>query len=154
MTLSGLRPVGMPGVVDYLHQARVGGAAASADHVRDLGGMAAVLKKARGREVLRAADETLQDDDGDFGRGAEPDETPRTSAASGHSTDERFDPETDLSIRVGSEMCARVQGAEINMNESFYLECRKTGSIGRTGFGSSADGWTLRRRDARRYRRR
>ena len=65
----------MPGVVDYLHQERVENAAASADHVRELGGMDAVLKKARGREVLKAADETLQDDDRDFDREAEPDET-------------------------------------------------------------------------------
>ena len=104
-------------VVDYLHQARVGGAAASADHVRELGGMDAVLKKARGREVLKAAEETLQDDDRDFDRGEEPDEARSLALTSSDSTDEMFDPEKDLSIRVGRETLERVLGAEINMDD-------------------------------------
>jgi len=45
--------------------------------------------------------------------------------------DDLFDQEEDLSIRVGSETLERVRGPEIDMDEPFYLECRKTGPVGR-----------------------
>jgi len=112
-------------IVDYLHKERVDNAAA-ADHVRELGGMDAVLKKARGHEALKAADERLQDDDRDLERGEEPDETTRT-LASGNRADDLFDREQDLSIRVGCETPEWVLSPEIDVTESFYLECKKTG---------------------------
>jgi hypothetical protein len=110
-------------IVDYLHKERVDNATA-ADHVRELGGMAAVLKKARGHELLKTADETLQDDDQDFDQREEPDETTPTSTS--EHTDELFDPEQDLSIRVSIKTHARVLGPKINIGRSFYLECKKT----------------------------
>jgi hypothetical protein len=119
-------------VVDYLHKERVDNGAA-ADHVRSAGGMDAILKRARGREALKAADETLQDDDRDFDRGEEPDETRTRASASGNTEADLFDPEKDLSIRVGSETLERVLGADINSGRSFYLECKKTGPVGRDG---------------------
>jgi hypothetical protein len=96
-------------------------------------GIDAILKKARGRGALKAADETRQDDGRDFDRGEELDETRSGTSASGHSTDELFDPEKDLVIRVKRETLERVLGSEVDMEESFYLECRKKGSAGRDG---------------------
>jgi hypothetical protein len=116
-------------IVDYLHKERVDNAAA-AEHVRELGGMDAVLKKARGQ----AADETLQDDDDqDVDQGEEPDETYATTSASRDVTDDLFDPEKDLSIRVKPETYEQVLGSDINMGQLFYLECKKTGSVGDDG---------------------
>ncbi len=103
-------------VVDYLHKERVDNVAA-ADHVRSLGGMNAILKKARGCQALKGADDTLQDDAADetqqddvedFDRGEDPDETDTGTSVSGQNMDELFDPEEDLSIRVGSETRAQV----------------------------------------------
>ncbi len=111
-------------IVDYLHKQGVDNAAA-AEHVQELGGMDAVLKKARGQ----AADETLQDDDQNVYQEEEPHETSRTPA-SANSADKLFDRQKDLSIRVTPKVYAQVLGAEINMNRSFYLECKKTGSVG------------------------
>jgi hypothetical protein len=113
-------------IVDYLHKERVDNAAA-ADHVRELGGTDAVLKKARGHEVLKAADSTLQDDDLDFGQREEPNESLTLISASREVTDDLFDREKDLSIRVGPETLERVLGSEIGVGDSFYLECKKTG---------------------------
>ena len=97
-------------IVDYLHKERVDNAAA-AEHVRELGGMDAVLKKARGQ----AADETLQDDGQDVYQGEEPDQTSRTPA-SANSADKLFDRQKDLSIRVTPKVYAQVLGTEIDMN--------------------------------------
>ena len=114
-------------IVDYLHKERVDNAAA-ADHVRSVGGIDAIRKKVRGREALKAADETRHRD---FDQGEEPDETRTPAAASGDSAADLFDPEKDLSIRVGCETLAQVLGPEIDMTELFYLECKKTGPVGR-----------------------
>jgi hypothetical protein len=111
-------------IVDYLHKEHVENGA-GADYVQSAGGIAAILKKARGREALNAAHDTRQDDDRDL---EEPNET-RTRA----SADEIFDPDQDLSIRVKRETLERVLGSEVDMEESFYLECRKKGSAGRDG---------------------
>ena len=48
-------------------------------------------------------------------------------------SDELFDPEKDLSIRLKRETLAQVLGSEIPMDRSFYLECKKTAPIGRDG---------------------
>jgi hypothetical protein len=120
-------------VVDYLHREGIGGEADAAEYIRSAGGIDAILNKARGREALKAADET--DDVQDFDRGEEPDETHTGTSASEHGSDEIFDAEKDLSIRVGSETLERVLGPEIDMTESFYRECRKKGPVGR--------GWIL-----------
>jgi len=95
--------------------------------------MDAILKKARGREALKVADEVLQDDDRDFDQAGEPDETGSPTSASEDTMDDLFDPEKDLSIRVGRETLAQVLSLETDMNVSFYLECRKTGPAGRDG---------------------
>ena len=47
--------------------------------------------------------------------------------------DDLFDPEKDLSIRLGSETLEQVLGPEIDLDHSFYLECRKKGPLGRDG---------------------
>ena len=86
-------------IVDYLHKERVD-VAAAADHVPSAGGIDAVLKKARGRETLRPAHATR---DRDFDQGDEPDEARTLAAASGDIAADLFDPEEDLSIRVGRE---------------------------------------------------
>lgn len=62
--------------------------------------MNAILKKARGREALKASDETLQDDDRDFDQGEEPDEARSLGLTSSDITDDLFDPEKDLAIRA------------------------------------------------------
>jgi hypothetical protein len=120
-------------VVDYLSQERVGGVAAAADHVRVLGGMNAVLKVARGREALKAAQETPRDDVQDLDQEDEPGEARSLALTSSDITDEIFDPEDDVSIRVGRETLERVLGPEIGTDDSFYLECRKIGPAGRDG---------------------
>ena len=61
------------------------------------------------------------------------DETRTRASASGNTEDDLFDPEKDLSIRVGSETLERVLGADINSGRSFYLEYRKTAPVGRDG---------------------
>jgi len=119
-------------IVDYLHQEGIGDADA-AEHIKSAGGIDEILKKARGREALKAADETLPDDVQDFDGGEEPDETHTGTSASRNSTDNLFDPEKDLVIRVKRETLERVLGSEVDMEESFYLECRKKGSAGRDG---------------------
>jgi hypothetical protein len=114
-------------IVDYLHK-ECGDAAAAADHVRNAGGIDAILKKVRGREALQ------QDDDRRFDEDEKPRETRTAASASGNGDDEDlFDMEKDLSIRVGSETLERVLGLEMDMIESFYLECRKTGPVGLEG---------------------
>jgi hypothetical protein len=119
-------------IVDYLHREGIGDADA-AEHIKSAGGIDEILKKARGREALKAADETLPDDVQDFDGGEEPDETHTGTSASRNSTDNLFDPEKDLVIRVKRETLERVLGSEVDMEESFYLECRKKGSAGRDG---------------------
>ena len=59
--------------------------------------------------------------------------TTLTSSVSSDATDALFDPEQDASLRLGSEALELVLSPAIPMNEVFYLECRKTGSIGRNG---------------------
>jgi hypothetical protein len=113
-------------VVDYLSQERVGGVAAAADHVRVLGGMDAVLKLARGRETLKAAKETPRDDVQDLDQEDEPGAR-SLALTSSDMTGEIFDPEEDLSIRVGRETLEWVLGSEISVGDSFYLQCRKAG---------------------------
>jgi hypothetical protein len=118
-------------IVDYLHKEGVDNADA-ADYVRSAGGIEAILKKARGREALQSADATRQDDDRDFDQEEEPDDAD-DSASSGAATDDLFDPAADISVRVGSETLELVLSPGIPVNEVFYLECWKTGSIGRSG---------------------
>lgn len=117
-------------IVDYLHKERVDNAAA-ADYVREMGGMDAILQKARGREALKAADQTLRDDDDNFNPVEEPDETHASTSSSGDVTNDLFDPEKDLSIRVTRETLERVLDSEMGVDDSFYLECKKTDTIGR-----------------------
>jgi hypothetical protein len=113
-------------VVDYLHREGIGGEADAAEYVRSAGGIDAILKKARGREALKAADdETRQDDVQDFDQENEPDEAPSLALTSSDITDEIFDPDQDLSIRVNDKVRARVFGPDIDLDQSFYLECRK-----------------------------
>ncbi len=119
-------------VVDYLHREGIGGDAA-AEHIQSAAGIDAILKKARGREALKAADETLQDDVQDFDRGDEPDEARSRALISSDITDEIFDPDQDLSIRVKDEVHAQVLGPDVPMGEPFYLKCKKTGSACRDG---------------------
>ncbi len=123
-------------IVDYLHKERVDNAAA-ADHVRSVGGIAAIRKKVRGRETPKVTkgevDATQQGDDRDFDRGEELDETRTGTSASEHGTDEIFDADKDLSIRVTDEARAQVLGPDLPMDELFYLECKKVGSVGRDG---------------------
>lgn len=116
-------------IVDYLHRERVDNAAA-ADYVREMGGMDAILQQARGREGPKATDETSQDDDRAFDPGEEPDETHASTSVS-DATDDLFDPEKDLSIRVTRETLERVLDSEMGVDDSFYLECKKTDTIGR-----------------------
>jgi hypothetical protein len=119
-------------VVDYLHREGIGGDAA-AEHIQSAGGIDEILKKARGREALKAADQSLRDDVQDFEQEDEPDEARSLALISNDITDEIFDPDQDLSIRVKRETLERVLGSEVDMEESFYLECRKKGSAGRDG---------------------
>ena len=119
-------------IVDYLKKERIKSADA-ADHVRSAGGMDAILKKARGPEALKVADEVLQDDDRDFDHAEEPDETHTSNSASEHTGDDLFDPEKDLSIRVKPETRERILSSEIGADRSFYLKCRKKGPVGHGG---------------------
>jgi hypothetical protein len=107
-------------IVDYLHQERVEDGAA-ADYVRSAGGIEQMLKKARGRAALKAAEETRE----------KPGET--NTSTFRDVTDALFDPEQDVSIRLGREKLALVLNSETGTDETFFLECRKTGSIGRNG---------------------
>jgi hypothetical protein len=120
-------------VVDYLHREGIGGEADAAEYIRSAGGIDAMLKKARGREALKAADETLRDDVQDFDQEDEPDEARSLALTSSDITDEIFDPDQDLSIRVNDKVRARVFGPDIDLDQSFYLECRKKGPLGRGG---------------------
>jgi hypothetical protein len=114
-------------IVDYLDKERVPNADA-ADYVRCAGGINAILKKARKRQALKPT--PTRDDDRDFDNGEEFEETGTFTSAS---SDELFDPEVDISTRVGSETRKLVLSSEIPMDEVFYLECRKTEPLGSDG---------------------
>jgi hypothetical protein len=116
-------------VVDYLHKMGVDDAAA-ADYVRNEDGIEAILKQARGREALKAADETREDNVQDLDQEEEPDETQAGTEASADVADDLFVRELDISIRGEHQTYAQVLGPEIAMEEVFYLECRKTGPAG------------------------
>jgi hypothetical protein len=118
-------------IVDYLQKERIKGAGA-ADHIRELGGMDAILKKARGREALKVADEPL-DGDRDFGQAEEPDETRIPASVSEDMEEGLFDPEKDLAIRVKPETRERILNSDIGVDRSFHLQCRKKGPVGREG---------------------
>ena len=105
-------------VVDYLHREGIGGDAA-AEHIQSAGGIDEILKKARGREALKVADQTMRDEVQDFDQEDEPDEARSLALTSSDITDELFDPEKDLSIRVGRETLEWVLGSEIGAGESF-----------------------------------
>jgi len=113
-------------VVDYLHKKGVDNAAA-ADYV-EANGIEEILKKARGRE-LKAADETQQDKVGEGEEDLDEDHDP-ASSEDGDFENDLFNPERDLSIRVGPETLEQILSSQIDVGESFYLECRKTGSVG------------------------
>jgi len=113
-------------VVDYLHRGGVGGDAAAA-HIQDEGGIDEILKQARGREAPKVATQTVRDDVQDFDQEDERDEARSLPLTSSDMTDEIFDPEEDLSIRVGRETLDWVLGSEIGVGDSFYLECKKAG---------------------------
>jgi hypothetical protein len=115
-------------VVDYLYREGIDSAAV-VEYVQSAGGKDEILKKAR--KALKAAEDTQHADDRDFDREVEPDDA--DDSASSDAADDLFDPEQDASLRLGSEALAQVLSSEIQMNEVFYLECRKTGSIGRNG---------------------
>jgi hypothetical protein len=123
-------------VVDHLYENRLSGTAA-ADYVRDSGGMDAVLKKARGHEAPKAAvsgeENTLHGEDQDSEQGEEPDDHRARKAEFESLKEKLFDPKKDISIRVTDDARERVLGSEISMLEVFYLECRKTGLVGRNG---------------------
>ena len=119
-------------IVDYLYKESVQSAAA-ADHMRALGGMDAVLKKARGREALKVSNEALQEDDRDFEQAEEADQTSTPNSASEGEYSDLFDPEQDLSIRVKPETRERILGSEIGVHRSFYLKCRKKEPVGPDG---------------------
>ena len=114
-------------VVDYLYREGIDSAAV-VEHIQSAGGMDEILKTARKGEALKAGEDTQQADDGDFNQEKESEEP-----ASGDATDHLFEPEQDASLRLGSEGLAQVLSSAIPMNEVFYLECRKTGSIGCNG---------------------
>jgi hypothetical protein len=117
-------------VVDFLYEQHVENEAA-AEYIKQAGGIEELLKKARKREALNAADETQQDDNRDFEQEEEPDDADDSSSSD--DSESLFDPEVDISTRVGSETCKLVLSSKIPMNKVFYLECRKRGSIGRNG---------------------
>lgn len=78
----------------------------------------------------------------------EPDEARGVALTSSGITDDLFDPEQDLVIRVKRKTLAQVLGSDIDVGESFYLECRKTGSAGRDGIRIVGRRWTRRGSDA------
>jgi hypothetical protein len=118
-------------IVDYLHKERVENAAAAAERIRKAGGIVEILKEARKGQALKVAEDTQQADDQDFEREDEFEEAAAFSSTS--TVDEIFDPEKDLAIRLKRETLAKVLGSQIPTNELFYLECRKTGSLGHGG---------------------
>jgi hypothetical protein len=116
-------------VVDYLHRHHIPSAAA-ADYVERAGGMNALLKKARAHEALKAA-EAQQADHRDTDQAEKPDDA--DASPSSNATDDLFDPALDLSIRLGREKLAQILDSEIGVDQSFYLECRRMGPVGRFG---------------------
>jgi hypothetical protein len=100
---------------------------AVAARIKEMGGVEAAFEAVRARK-RRDAERSQSRDENE-----EPDETRTGTSPSTLSTDELFDPEKDLSIRVRRETHVRVLGSEIGVGDSFYLECRKTGSVGRDG---------------------
>ena len=104
-----------------------------------------MLNIARGHKARKAADETRQDDDWDADQAEEADQGEEADEAEASaSTDlleDLFDPEQDVSIRVGSELLAQILGSDLEIGEEFYLQCRKLRPIG-TGVlivGEAAD---------------
>lgn len=126
-------------IVDHLHEQGIENSAA-ADYVENAGGIEELLKEARGHGAPKAAvesrqedDETQQEEHGDFDQEDESDEAPSAAPTSSDGTHDLFDKKLDLSIRTDAETREQVFSSAIGMNEPFYLECRKTGPVGRTG---------------------
>jgi hypothetical protein len=117
-------------IVDFLHEQDVENHDA-AQYIQKAGGIEELLKKARKDRALKATGDATRDEHQDFGNGEEFEETVAFTSAS--TSNELFDPEKDLAIRLRPETLAQVLGSEIPMKTSFYLECRKTGSLGRDG---------------------
>ena len=67
----------------------------------------------------------------DFDQGEEADEALSLALTAGTITDEIFDPDLDLSIRVTEGVHAQVLGPDLSIGEVFYLKCKKTGPVGR-----------------------
>ena len=117
-------------IVDFLDEQGVENDGA-AEYIEEAGGIEELLKLVRKGEALETtADETRYDDQ-DFENRKEFEEAGTFTSAS--TSDELFDPEKDLSIRLKRETLLQVLGPEIPMNRSFSLECRKTAPIGRGG---------------------
>ena len=93
-------------IVDYLHRKALE-VTLPPHHIQSAGGIDEILKLARGREALKAANQTLRDDVQDFEQEDEPDEARSLALTSSDITDEIFDPDKDLSIRVKDDgVCA------------------------------------------------
>ena len=105
---------------------------AVAARIKEMGGVEVAYEAMRARK--RGDAERSQSREEDEGS----DETHASTSASGQSTDELFDPEKDLSIRVPRETHLRVLGSEIGVGDLFISNAgrqpRQT-----TGFASSAD---------------
>jgi hypothetical protein len=98
-----------------------------AARIKEMGGIEAACEAMRARKRGDAKRSQSRDED------EEHDETRTGTSPSTPSSDELFDPEEDLSIRVRRETHVRVLGSEVGVGDSFYLECRKTRSVGRDG---------------------
>jgi hypothetical protein len=109
-------------VVDFLYEQGVENDSA-AEYIEQAGGVEELLKLARKGQALKATDETTQGEDQDFDNGEE------GTFTSESTSDDLFDPEKDLAVRLKRETLAQVPGSEIPMNESFYLECRIEGRL-------------------------
>ncbi len=98
---------------------------AVAKYIRDAGGIAAVLEKARGREASKSAaddDEcTLVDDVEDLGEHEEFDEDFAGDLTSEESAHEIFDPEIDVGVRLDEIAHAKVLDDQQNSAERRLL---------------------------------
>jgi hypothetical protein len=106
-------------ILDGLSRDRVRPGAVAA-RIKKMGGVEAAYEAmgARKRRDAKRSQSRVEDE--------ELEENQASSSAS-DVTDDLFDPEEDLPIRVGRETLKWVLGSEIAVGEAFYLECTKTG---------------------------
>jgi len=119
-------------VVDHLHREHISEKAAS-DYIRNEGGVAAIMPKARAPKTTEEEENFSHDliqaheanaEERDAGTDAP---SVQATAAGG---DARFDSDRHLAVTLTDKALVHILSSAVGAEESFFLECRKIGADG------------------------